>query len=405
MDREKSKGNLGRRRFLAGAAAAASLTLVKPGSARGAEANSQLTLGLIGPGGRGRWVGNLFQANTKTKVVAAADYFADRVGAAKSQFKLPESHCFSGALSAYKRLLDMKDVDAVAIETPPFFHPQQAADAVAAGKHVYVAKPIAVDVPGCQSIAASGKAATEKKLVFLVDFQTRANPFYIETLRRVKAGDIGALVLVDAHYHGGRLGHKGPMAGPEGRLRNWHYDIALSGDIIVEQFIHALDVATWFLDADPVQAAGAGGRKARLEGDCYDHFACTFMFPKGLSVAFSGTQCINGHGGIFCQAYGPNGTAHTQYGGWVGIRGKKSYKGGRTGRIFQEGAVANMKTFHKSIATGDPSKWNPTVAPSVRSNLTCVLGREAAYRGTLVSFADLLKEGKKLDGKLDGVKT
>ena len=401
MDREKSKGRVARRRFLAGAAAAATLTIVRPGSARGAPANDTLELGLIGPGGRGRWVGNLFQKNTKTKVVATADYFGDRVGAAQRQFQIPADRCFSGALSAHKRLLDLK-LDAVAIESPPYFHPPQTADAVAAGKHVYVAKPIAVDVPGCLSIGASGKKATEKKLVFLIDFQTRANPFYVETVKRVQGGDIGKIVLVDAHYHGGRLGHKGPMKGREGRLRNWHFDIALSGDIIVEQFIHALDVATWFLGAEPVKAAGTGGRKARFEGDCYDHFACTFWFPGGLSVAFSGTQCIAGHGGIYCQVYGPNGTAHTQYGGWVGIRGRKSYKGGRTGPIFQQGAVTNMKTFHESIAKGECS--NPTVAPSVRSNLTSVLGREAAYRNAVVTFAELLQENKKLDGKLEGLK-
>ena len=403
MSESQASKALGRRDFLAGAAAAAALTIVKPGSARGAEANSKLELGLIGPGGRGNWIGNLFQANTPTKVVATADYFKDRVDGAQKQYGLPDDRCFSGSLSAYKKLLDLK-LDAVAIETPPHFHPQQAADAVAAGKHVYVAKPIAVDVPGCQLILDSGKKATEKKLVFLVDFQTRANPFYVETVKRVQAGDIGAIVLVEAHYHGGRLGPKGAMEGPEGRLRNWHFDIALSGDIIVEQFIHALDVATWFLGADPVKAAGTGGRKARFEGDCYDHFACTYWFPNGLAVDFSGTQCIAGHGGIICQVYGPNGSAFTNYGGWVGIRaqGDKSYKGGNTGPIYQEGAVTNMKTFHESIAKGDCA--NPTVAPSVRSNLTCVLGREAAYKNDIVTFADLLKENKKLDGKLEGVK-
>ncbi|MFW6163008.1 MAG: Gfo/Idh/MocA family protein [Planctomycetota bacterium] len=387
-----------RRAFLAGAAAA-TLTIVKPGSARGAEANGTLELGIIGPGGRGRWLCNLFAKHTPTRIAAAADYFGDRVGAARKQFKIPADRCFSGSLSAHKRLLDL-DIDAVAIQTPPCFHPGQAADAVAAGKHVYVAKPIAVDVPGCQSILASGKQATAKKLVFLVDFQTRANPFYIETVKRVQRGDLGAIVMVDAHYHGGRLGHKGPMKGPEGRLRNWHYDIALSGDIIVEQFIHALDVATWFLDAEPVRAAGTGGRKARFEGDCYDHFAVTYWFPDGLSVAFSGTQCISGHGGIFCKVYGPRGTAHTQYGGWVGIRAKggTSYKGGNTGPIYQQGAVTNMKAFHQAVAEGDVA--NETVAPSVRSNLTCILGREAAYADAVVTYADVLKKAEKLDPKL-----
>ena len=398
-----AKGTVGRREFLAGAAAAATLTILKPGSARGAEANSKLELGLIGPGGRGRWIGNLFEKNTPTKVVATADYFGDRVGAAKKQFGLPDDRCFSGSLSAHKRLLDCK-LDAVAIETPPCFHPQQAADAVAAGKHVYVAKPIAVDVPGCQLIGDSGKQATAKKLVFLVDFQTRANPFYIETVQRVQRGDLGAIVHVDANYHGGRLGRKGPMAGTEGRLRNWHFDIALSGDIIVEQFIHALDVATWFLDADPVKAAGTGGRKARFEGDCYDHFAVTYWFPNDLAVAFSGTQCITGHGGIYCQVYCPVGTAFTQYGGWVGIRAKggKSYKGGNTGPIYQQGAITNMKAFHKSIAEGNVA--NDTVAPSVRSNLTSILGREAAYANGMVVFADLLRQAKKADLRLEGLK-
>ena len=403
MEKAQRERVVGRRGFLAGAAAA-TLTIVKPGSARGAEANGKLELGLIGPGGRGRWVGNLFEKHTPTKVVATADYFGDRVAAAKKQFGLPDDRCHSGSLSAYKKLLDGK-LDAVAIETPPFCHPQQAADAVEAGKHVYVAKPIAVDVPGCQLIADSGKKATAKKLVFLVDFQTRANPFYIETVKRVQAGDLGAIVHVDASYHGGRLGHKGSMEGPEGRLRNWHFDIALSGDIIVEQFIHALDVATWFLDADPVKAAGTGGRKARFEGDCYDHFAVTFWFPNDLAVAFSGTQCISGHGGIYCQVYGPVGTAFTQYGGWVGIRarGGKSYKGGNTGPIFQAGAITNMKAFHKDIAEGRVA--NETVAPSVRSNLTSILGREAAYANDVVLFADLVKAAKPADLKLAGLKT
>jgi predicted dehydrogenase len=396
----ENTGHVGRRTFLAGAAAT-SLTLVKAGSVRGAPANETLELGIIGPGGRGRWLCNLFQKSTPTKIVAAADYFADRVGAAQKQFSIPEDRCFAGSLAAYRKLLEL-DLDAVAIETPPFFHPEQCADAVEAGKHVYVAKPIAVDVPGCQSIAASGKAATEKKQVFLVDFQTRANEYYIETVKRVNAGDIGTVVIVQANYWAGKLGHKGPMKGPEGRLRNWHYDIALSGDIIVEQNIHALDVAAWFLGADPVKAAGTGGRKSRFEGDCYDHFALTFWFPNDLACEFGSAQCVTGHRGIYCTVLGDRGTAHTQYGGWVGIRGKKSYKGGKTGRIYQDGAVTNMKDFYKAVTEGDVA--NPTVPPSVRSNLTCILGREAAYRGRIVTLDELLKENKATDGKLGELK-
>ncbi len=86
------------------------------------------------------------------------------------------------------------------IESPPYFHPEQAAAAVDAGKHVYLAKPMAVDVPGCMTIAETGKKATARKLVCLIDFQTRANDLYLETLRRVHQGDIGRLVSAVASY-------------------------------------------------------------------------------------------------------------------------------------------------------------------------------------------------------------
>jgi len=397
----KRKGGVGRREFLAGAAAAA-LTIVKPGSARGAEANSQLELGLIGCGGRGNWVANLFQQNTKTKVVAAADYFDDRVNQAKGAFKLPDGRCHTG-LAGYKKLLEGK-LDAVAVESPPHFHPEQAAAGVDAGKHVYVAKPIAVDVPGCTTIATAGKKATEKKLCFLVDFQTRANEIYRETLKRVHAGEIGTIALVQANYFTGPLGGHGAHDSPEARLRDWYHDLALSGDIIVEQNIHALDVATWFANADPVSAAGSGGNRVHAhKGDCWDHYAVVFTFPGGLLCDFSSTQCTNGHSDIGCLVFGSGGTAHTHYGGSVYIRGHKSYKGGTTGPIYTQGAVDNMKAFWKNIQEGNVA--NETVAPSVRSNLTCILGRTAAREGRTATWDEMMKANTRLEPRLEGLKS
>jgi predicted dehydrogenase len=295
-------------------------------------------------------------------------------------------------------------LDAVAIESPPYFHPEQAAAAVDAGKHVYVAKPIAVDVPGCTTILEAGKTATAKKLAFLVDFQTRANPFYIEAVQHVHAGDLGTIVLVQANYHTGSLGTRGWGKAPEQRLGGWVREVAFSGDIIVEQNIHALDVATWFLNADPIQASGTGGNAAHKgKGDCFDHYCVTFWFPNDVVVDFSSTQCINGHSDIGCLVYGTRGTAHTHYGGSVYIRGHKSYKGGGTGPIYQQGAVANMKAFHKHIAEGH---WaNETVAPSVRSNLTCVLGRIAGREERLVTWDEMMKANAKMDGRLEGLKS
>ena len=389
-----------RRQFLAGAAAA-TLTIVDAASVRGAPANSTLELGLIGCGGRGNWVANLFQKNTPTKLVATADYFEDKAKNAGTRYGIAAGRCYTG-LSGYKRMLEGK-LDAVAIESPPYFHPEQAAAAVAAGKHVYVAKPIAVDVPGCQSIGESGKKATEKKQVFLVDFQTRAHPVYIEIAKRVKAGDLGKPVLCQANYHTGSLGRRGWQPSPEGRLRGWVRDVALSGDIIVEQNIHALDVASWLLDAEPVSAVGTGGNAAHQgNGDCYDHFAVIFNYANGLVCDFSSTQCIKGHSDIGCLLYGTEGTAHTHYGGLCMVRGSKSYKGGNTGPIYTQGAVTNMQTFHAAIQAGDVS--NTTVAPSVRSNLVCVLGRTAGRESRLVTWDELIKANAKMDAKLEGLK-
>ena len=134
----------------------------------------------------------------RTQLLACADYFEDRAKATASKLQIDAEQCYNG-LSGYRRLLDGK-LDAVVIESPPYFHPEQAAAAVDAGKHVFLAKPVAIDVPGCKSIGASGKKATSRKLVFLVDFQTRANEFYREAVRRVRAGDLGRLVMGEAQY-------------------------------------------------------------------------------------------------------------------------------------------------------------------------------------------------------------
>lgn len=163
---------ISRRAFLVSAAAAGTIAVIKPSLAFAAGANSTLELGLIGCGGRGSWIADLFAESSLYRFVACADYFQDRADAVGEKFKIDKTRRHTG-LAGYKRLLEGK-LDAVVIETPPYFHPEQAASAVDAGKHVFVAKPIAVDAPGCLTIAEAGKRATAKKLVFLVDFQTRA---------------------------------------------------------------------------------------------------------------------------------------------------------------------------------------------------------------------------------------
>jgi len=365
----------------------------------------KLKLAMVGCGGRGSWLGSLFLKHGGYDIIAACDFFQDRVDAFGNKYGVPPERRFTG-LSSYKRVLDLKP-DAVAIITPPYFHPEQVAAAVDAGAHVYIAKPVAVDVPGCMSIADSGKKATEKGLCFFVDFQTRANDYYIEAIRRVHAGGIGELAFGETAYHTGRLGTKAKPGTPEARLRNWVFDKVLSGDIITEQNIHALDVMSWVMNAPPLHAFGSGGRKVRVDvGDCWDYFTLHYQYPDGVSMTFSSRQ-FEGHGskpdGITCRAFGSKGVLETRYGGNVMIRGKAFYRGGNTGQIYHEGAVRNIATFHDAIATGKCD--NPTVAPSVRSNLVTILGRTAAYTGELVTWDALLKDTTRLDARLKGLDT
>ncbi|MBK7495116.1 MAG: Gfo/Idh/MocA family oxidoreductase [Candidatus Omnitrophica bacterium] len=393
---------LSRRHFVAGAGAAAvTLSVLKPETVFGATANSKLEIGMIGCGGRGRWIADLFQKHGGYQVVAAADYFQDRVDAFGEKFGVPADRRYTG-LACYKRLLEGK-LDAVVIESPPCFHPEQAAAAVAAGRHVFLAKPIAVDVPGCHSIEESGRKASENKLCFLVDFQSRATAFYQEAVQRVHNGDIGLIVSGDVEYHTGRLGIQAPPGDQEARLKNWVFDIALSGDIITEQNIHALDVCTWILDQAPLKAIGRGGRKGRTDvGDCWDHFSVIYTFPNDVLMTFSSKQFGEGHDDILCRVYGVDGTIHTHYGGEVSIKGKKPYEGGQTPDIYEKGAVTNIATFHDSIQKGDFG--NPTVSPSVRSNLTTIVGRTAAYTGKEVTWDEVVKSTERLDPKLQGLK-
>ena len=401
MNHSDHAPRLPRRAFLAGAATTTSLMLLKPSTVFGAEANSKISLGLIGCGGRGSWIAKLFAESGLYQFVACADYFQDRADGVGNTHNIEPARRYTG-LSGYKRLLESK-LDAVVIETPPYFHPQHAADAVEAGKHVYLAKPIAVDAPGCLSIGESGQRATAKKLVFLVDFQTRANEFYREALRRVRAGEIGKIVMGEAHYPWSSGGRGAPPPTAEGKLRSWYGVLALSGDFIVEQAIHALDVATWIMNADPVRAVGMGGQKLRAKGSIWDHFAINYEFPDKVPLSFTCIQTIpEMKDEIVARAYGSDGYIYSDYFSTVWIRGKEFYDGGKIPNLYTTGAQTNIREFHQFITQGQFS--NPTVVPSVRSNLTAVLGREAAYRGGELTLAELIKENRKLEPDLQGQK-
>ena len=405
-----------RRSFLALSGGAA-LTVAVAGQAQTAAPAAQkvferkIKLGLIGCGGRGSWIAALFKKHGGYEVTAVADYFQSQADRAGEKLGVAADKRFAG-LSAYKRLLE-SGVEAIAVESPPYFHPEQAAAGVAAGKHVYCAKPIAVDVPGCQSIAASGKQATAKKLCFRVDFQTRATDLFIEAIKRVHAGAIGEIAFGESTYHAEcpftryfeELGKN--ANDPETRLRAWGLDRALSGDIITEQNIHTLDVMSWVMQQPPLRATGTGGITARPKnvGTCFDHFTGHYDYGKGTGFTFSSRQ-IEGHGtlpsGIRVRAFGAQGVLETEYGGQVMIRGKEFFKGGKTPGIYAAGAEANIAAFYDDVIAGNTA--NTTVEPSVQSNLITILGRTAAYTGQTIEWSKLIASTDRLEADLKGLK-
>ncbi len=397
-----------RRQFIASTGlTVAAAAIAKPGLVFGAEANSKINVGVVGCGGRGAWIAKLFQDHGGYNVIALSDYFEDRVNETGAKLGVSEKMRFTG-LNGYKRMLET-NIDAMVIETPPYFHPMQAADAVSAGTHVYLAKPIAVDVPGCVTIEKTAAQAAAKKLGFLVDFQTRPNKAYQDAIKTIHSGELGKIVSVEAEYHCPLYFEQLDAAvrkdpnNPELRLKAWPTDRALSGDVITEQNIHCLDVASWALNAEPVSAYGTGGRAREFVGNCWDRFACIFHYPDNLFVSFSSHQVGFGCDDISCRVHCMSGTVDTHYAGPVTIRGKEVRMDSNSGALYKEGAEANIAEFHRNITTADYS--HPTVAPSVRSNLVTILGRTAAYEKREVTWKEMMRRNEALKPNLKGLKT
>ena len=387
-----------RRSFLA-SATGAGLLLVRPRTVFGADANSKIRIGIIGCGGRGTFTTEQFAAHGGYEIAATTDAFADKTDAFGEKFGIAKDKRFVG-LDGYKAMLASGAVDAVHVVSPPWFHNEHAAAAVAAGKHVFMAKPIAVDVPGVHTFEETSKRATDAKLTVMVDFQTQGDAIYVEGIKRVNEGALGDLCFGEGFHHMGRLTPQAQAGTPGARLRNWVFDKALSGDIIVEQNIHSIDVMVRLMNAAPVRATGSGGRKGRVDvGDCWDHFAVLFDFPQDIPWTYTSRQFDPGGtpGGMKNNLIGSKGAFLSQFGGDVMIRGGADnfWRGGKNPDIYKTGTDKNIARFHDAIKAGDAT--NGTTPVAVRSTLAAILGRVAAYRKTTVTWEDLLKDTTKLD--------
>jgi myo-inositol 2-dehydrogenase/D-chiro-inositol 1-dehydrogenase len=426
-ENSKSRARLIRRReFIGATAATAGWMIMKPSLVRGTAANSAIRIGLLGCGGRGGADATDLLNTGGARLVALADLFQDQLDKAKARFdkvnaakgypSVEPSQMFVGP-NAFQQIANSPEVDAVVITTPPYFHVQHLDAVVTAGKHVYCEKPVAVDPWGVKQVIAIGRRA-EGKLSLDVGFQIRSCPPFVELVRRIHNGALGTMACGEAHYFGTYLDRPAwPQASPvERRLRNWVYDRVLSGDIIVEQNIHAIDICNWILKAHPLRAVATGGRQARpQDGDVYGHYNVVFYYPENVAVTFSSTQFDKGWWDVTERFFGSKGVSQSPYSGPFGIWGDEpwhpapaespaapeSTKFSASGTFMDNLALADptkKKEFIESITSG---KFHNQAAKGAESALTCIMARTAAYENREVTWEEMEKSEERWDDGID----
>ncbi|HEY1336535.1 MAG TPA: Gfo/Idh/MocA family oxidoreductase [Bryobacteraceae bacterium] len=401
-----------RRKFLQAAGVAGAFTILKPELVRGSAANSAVRVGLLGCGGRGGEHAKGISETADARLVALADLFPDQMERAKKNF--PSAEITFTGVKAADEIINSKDVDAVVIATPAYFHTDHLALAVAAGKHIYLEKPVAVDVANAKRVLELGKKA-EGRLSLDVGFQIRSAPPFAEMVRRIHGGALGQIVTATAHYFcpypGERFREdKNPTAQ---RVRNWIIDKTLSGDIIVEQNIHVIDICNWVLQGHPLKATARGSKAGRSApgDDCYSHFDVVFTYPNDVHVSFSSTQFGKPLFDANEWFFGTKGVATSPYSGKLGISGDEewTWKGSEnaTGGFSASGAFSDnlaqadsekKKGWIGSITSG---KFHNQAAGGVETALSAMLGRQAAYTGREVTWEELLKSNQRYDAGID----
>ncbi len=413
-----------RRKFVQSSAVASGVMILKPETVFGYQANSAVRMGLLGCGNRGTSVATSFAENTSAQVVALGDMFADQLAAGKKHFDevngklgkaaIDEKMTFRGP-HAYEQLFASKDVDMVQISTPPFFHVQHLEAAVAAGKHVYCEKPVGIDIAQTRQALEIAKKVKPTQSVD-VGFQCRNAPPIAAIAEKIRGGALGKTPLVMGFYNAPASLEKGNSSMPkdEYRLRNWLWDRALSGDILVEQNIHIIDLCNWILGAHPVKATASGGRNVLDHfGDCWDNYQVDFTYPGDTKLSFASSQF--GAYGVFqagLSFFGSEGMATVPYAGAVEIKGTKPWAwqeegaaGSKAGAPVEGKFAANgafednlkyadrdkERSFIESITSG---KSHNEIASGVETARSCMLGRMAGLQKREVTWDELLAKGE-----------
>jgi predicted dehydrogenase len=389
-----------RREFLKTSSAIAAVGTLPLARCAYAAGSDEIKLALIGCGGRGTGAAAQAlrnQAMPNVRLVALADAFQDRVELsykaiatqAKDKVDVPQERRFTG-LDAYQKAIDC-DVDMVLLCSPPGFRPQQFEAAVEAGRHVFMEKPVATDAPGVRRILAANEQAKQKGLLVAVGHHLRHEDKHRESIARIHDGAIGDLQYLRAYFNSGGVWvrpRRPDQSEMQHQVRNWYYFNWLSGDHIVEQHVHDLDVCNWIMQGPPAQAQGMGGRQVRIGpnyGEIYDHHAVEFTYGDGTKL-FSYCRHIPKCWNSFAEhAHGTRGTVDFEGHGKVTMRvdGQEPRSWSRN----HDGHQVEHDDLFAALAEGRPYNEGDYGATST---MTAILGRMASYSGQVISWEDAL---------------
>ncbi len=367
-----------------------------------------LKAGLIGCGGRGTGAAfNFLDTGPGVEVTCLADIFDDKLQACREALRekkgveIPEANCFIG-FDAYKKVIE-SDVDVVLLCAPPVFRPSHLEYSVEKGKHIFMEKPCSVDPVGARSILKSGKIAQQKGLSIISGTIRRSQRDCIETWRRVQEGAIGEIVSAQVLRNGSSLWHKERQKGwtdMDYMMRNWPNFCWVSGDMPLEQFIHEIDMMSWFLgDRKPQRASAVGGRARRVSGDVYDYFSIQFLYEGGmrtnctsrqidgcdneLSVMVYGTE---GSTNCFDTIYNPDGSVAWKYPHPEADAEDQTW-------AVKDPYVQELIRLVTAIRTGETIN---DAEVHVQSTLMAMMGRIAAYTGKNVTWDEIITSDLKL---------
>ncbi len=360
-----------------------------------------LKAGLIGCGGRGTGAAiNFLDAGPNLQIVALGDVFQDRLDKCRAELKaqknveIPDEKCFLG-FDNYEKVID-SGVDIVLLCTPPHFRPQHVEAAVKAGKHIFMEKPCAVDPVGARSVMVSSERAKQSGLCIVSGTIRRVQKDFMETRRRVLNGEIGEIVSAHIIRNGGSLWvikRKPGMTDMEYMLRNWANFCWLSGDHIVEQFIHEIDVMNWYIGKNPVKAMGWGGRQRRITGDQFDFFSIEYLYDNGMQTHCAARQ-ITGCSNLTKQLItGTKGFANAK-GQLYNLKGEEIWTypypeenaADQTWKV-KDPYVQEHINLVTAIRTGNIVN---DAEAQVNSTLITIMGRISAYTGKDVTWDEVM---------------